>query len=55
MARTQKAYNFTTGNFDNLVGYTFVSGAVYAAKDLLFPIPTSEMNSNKNLVQNTGY
>jgi len=55
MVRTRKAYNFTTGNFDNLIGYTFVSGAVYAEKDLVFPIPTSEMHSNKNLVQNPGY
>ncbi len=55
MARTRKAYNVTTGNIVNLIGYSFVSGAVYKEKDLLFPIPTSEMNSNKNLIQNTGY
>lgn len=55
MARTKKAYNLTTGNIEDLIGYVFVSGAVYAEKDLVFPIPTSEMNSNKNLVQNPGY
>jgi starch-binding outer membrane protein, SusD/RagB family len=55
MARTRKAYNLTTGNIEDLLGYEFVSGAVYAEKDLLFPIPTSEMNSNPNLDQNTGY
>ena len=55
MARTRKAYNLTTGNIEDLIGYAFVSGAVYAEKDLLFPIPTSEMNSNKNLIQNPGY
>jgi starch-binding outer membrane protein, SusD/RagB family len=55
MARTRKAYNVYTGDIVDLLGYVFVSGAVYAEKDLLFPIPTSEMNSNPNLVQNTGY
>ena len=55
MARTRKAYNVYTGDIVDLIGYTFVSGAVYAEKDLVFPIPTSEMNSNPYLVQNTGY
>jgi starch-binding outer membrane protein, SusD/RagB family len=55
MARTRKAYNVTTGNIVDLLGYQFISGAVYAEKDLLFPIPTSEMNSNKNLIQNKDY
>ncbi len=55
MVRTRKAYNVTTGSFDNYVGHAFTYGPVLKEKDLLFPIPTSEMNSNKNLVQNTGY
>ena len=55
MARTRRAYNLTTDSVEDLIGYVFVSGAVYAEKDLLFPIPTSEMNSNPNLIQNPGY
>jgi hypothetical protein len=55
MARTRKVYNLTTGAFDNYVGHQFTYGPVLGEKDLLFPIPTSEMNTNPNLVQNTGY
>jgi starch-binding outer membrane protein, SusD/RagB family len=55
MARTRRAYNLTTNSVEDLLGYEFVSGAVYAEKDLVFPIPTSEMNSNTNLIQNPGY
>lgn len=55
MARTRKVLNLSTGGFDDYVGHKFTYGPVLGEKELLFPIPTSEMNNNKNLVQNTGY
>ena len=55
MVRTRKAYNVTTGNFDDYVGHAFTYGPVLKEKDLLFPIPTSEMDNNLKLIQNTGY
>ena len=55
MVRIRKVLNLRTGNFDDYVGHEFVSGPVLTERELLFPIPTSEINNNKNLVQNTGY
>jgi hypothetical protein len=55
MVRLRKGYNVATGNFDDFVGHAFAYGPVLAEKDLLFPIPTSEIHNNKNLVQNPGY
>lgn len=55
MARTRKILNLETGNFDNYVGHKFHYGPTLKERELLFPIPTSEMNNNKKLVQNSGY
>jgi hypothetical protein len=57
MLRLRKAYNFTTKNFDNLVGYKFFdNGATVAEKHLLLPLPTSEMKNNPKLTPNNpGY
>ncbi|MDR1408647.1 MAG: RagB/SusD family nutrient uptake outer membrane protein [Tannerella sp.] len=55
MARTRKALNLTTGEFDNYVGHTFTYGSTLGERELLFPIPTSEMKNNKKLTQNAGY
>jgi hypothetical protein len=55
MVRLRKAYNFTTGSFDDFVGHKFVYGPTLSEKDLLFPIPVSEIQNNKNLTQNLGY
>lgn len=57
MLRRRKAYNFATKGFDNFVGYKLVeSGAVLGDKNLLFPLPTSEMQNNPNLKPNNpGY
>ena len=55
MARTRKVLNLTTGNFDNYVGHKFTYGPGLTERELLFPIPTSEINNNKNLLQNSGY
>lgn len=55
MARTRKVLNLKTGAFDDYVGHQFTYGPILQEKDLLFPIPTSEINSNENLNQNLGY
>ncbi|MDR1919142.1 MAG: RagB/SusD family nutrient uptake outer membrane protein [Tannerellaceae bacterium] len=55
MARTRKALNLTSGEFDNYVGHTFIYGPTLKERELLFPLPTSELNNNKKLVQNPGY
>lgn len=55
MVRLKKAYNVTTGNFDNFVGHKFTYGPVLQERDLLFPIPTSEKQNNSKLIQNSGY
>lgn len=55
MARTRKVLNLSTGDFDDYVGHKFTYGPSLSEKELLFPIPTSEINNNKNLVQNSGY
>ena len=55
MVRLRKAFNVTTGNFDDFVGHEFVYGPTLTERELLFPIPTDELRNNENLVQNTGY
>jgi hypothetical protein len=55
MARTRRALNMTTGEFDSYVGHTFTYGPVLGERELLFPIPTSEMKNNRMLTQNPGY
>lgn len=55
MVRTRKVLNLETCNFDDFVGHKFSYGPILGEKELLFPIPTSEMNNNKNLIQNLGY
>ncbi|AWW29705.1 RagB/SusD family nutrient uptake outer membrane protein [Echinicola strongylocentroti] len=55
MVRLRKAFNVTTGQFEDYVGHQFVYGPVLKERELLFPIPTAEIRNNPNLVQNTGY
>ncbi|MCE7058739.1 RagB/SusD family nutrient uptake outer membrane protein [Dyadobacter sp. CY343] len=55
MVRLRKAFNVTTKKFDNYVGHKFSYGPTVTARELLFPIPTSEMRNNTNLKQNEGY
>jgi len=55
MVRLRKAYNLNTGKFDNFIGHQFTYGPTLAKKDLLFPIPQSELRVDKNLTQNPGY
>ena len=57
MARTRKVMVLATGDFDDYVGHQFTYGTnlKLSQRELLFPIPTTEMNNNKNLKQNFGY
>ena len=57
MVRRRKVYNETTNGFDNFVGHKFPdNGATLSEKNLLFPLPTAEMQNNPNLTpQNPGY
>lgn len=55
MARLRKAFNVKTKTFDNYVGHKFSYGPTLTDRELLFPIPTSEMRNNTNLRQNNGY
>lgn len=55
MVRLRKAFNVTTGSFEDFVGHQFVYGPTLTERELLFPIPTDELRNNVNLVQNPGY
>ena len=57
MVRWRKAYNTETNILEDFVGHNFsyLPNKALTARELLFPIPTSEMQNNPNLVQNTGY
>ncbi len=55
MVRLRKAFNVTTKQFEDYVGHKFTYGPVVTARELLFPLPTSEVRNNTNLKQNTGY
>lgn len=56
MLRLRKVYNESTNGFDNFVGHINKSvNQPLQTKNLLFPIPTSEIRNNPNLTQNTGY
>jgi hypothetical protein len=55
MVRLRKAFNVTTGEFEEYVGHTFVYGPTLSERELLFPIPDAELRNNENLTQNPGY
>ncbi|SDD91923.1 Starch-binding associating with outer membrane [Pricia antarctica] len=57
MARWRKAYNPATNILEDFVGhtYTYLPNKALTERELLFPIPTSEMQNNPNLTQNPGY
>lgn len=55
MIRTRKGFNVSDGTFEDFVGHQFAYGPTLTARELLFPIPTSEILNNGNLIQNTGY
>ncbi|MDF2514752.1 MAG: carbohydrate-binding protein SusD [Sphingobacterium sp.] len=55
MVRLRKAFNLTTKKFENYVGHKFSYGPVLRERELLFPIPSTDILNNKNLLQNPGY
>ena len=55
MVRIRKGYNVATNGFDDYVGHKFSYGPVLKQRELLFPIPTSAIQTNKNLTQNPDY
>lgn len=55
MVRTRKVLILSTGGFDEYVGHKFIYGPVLGERELLFPLPTNEVNNNRNLKQNKGY
>jgi hypothetical protein len=55
MARTRKAYNFSTKTFNEYVGHKFSYGPTLTERELLFPIPSAEIRNNPKLKQNIGY
>lgn len=54
MVRLRKAFNVSTKQFDDYVGHKFSYGPTLTSRELLFPIPTSEVLNGK-LTQNAGY
>jgi hypothetical protein len=55
MIRTKKAFNVTTRNIVNIIGYNAPShpeGHAFEEDDLLFPYPLREKRLNPNLVRN---
>ncbi len=55
MVRLRKVLNITNGQFDAFEGHKFTYGPVLSKRELLFPIPTVEINNNSNIDQNPGY
>jgi hypothetical protein len=58
MVRIRKGFNVTTRNFDDFVGYHPVylpADRTMTERELLFPIPTADIQNNTNLEQNDGY
>jgi hypothetical protein len=55
MVRLRQVLNVTTGNFEAFVGHKFTYGPTLSERELLFPFPTTEINNNKNIIQNKGY
>lgn len=57
MARWRKAYDPVANTLEDFVGhtYTYLPNKALTERELLFPIPTSEMQNNPNLEQNSGY
>jgi len=57
MVRTRMAYDAKNNVFVPLVGYVFPNAVstTFATKNLLFPLPQSEIQANPKLTQNQGY
>ena len=58
MVRVRKALDVTTGNFVDFVGYNppyLSASTVLGTRELVFPIPYTELQNNPNLEPNEGY
>lgn len=55
MLRTRKVRNDVTKEYDDFIGHKNVFGATFQEKNLLFPIPLREIQTNPNLIQNPGF
>ena len=57
MVRTRMAYDTKNDQFVPLVGYVFPYGSniTFQDKNLLFPLPQTEIQANPKLTQNAGY
>lgn len=55
MLRTRLIRDDISGDYVNFIGYTTNWGKTYSESQLLFPIPLREMQTNPNLIQNSGY
>jgi hypothetical protein len=55
MVRLRKAFNLSTKQFDEYVGHKFSYGPVLTERELLFPIPSVELQNNPNLIPTKGY
>lgn len=53
--RTRKAYNLGTGHFEDALSYKNESGVTFNEQYLLWPIPQTEIDANRKLVQNVGW
>jgi len=58
MVRIRKALDVTTGNFVDFIGYHppyLPAGTALSARELVFPIPYTELQNNPNLEPNEDY
>lgn len=55
MIRNRQIRDDATGNYVNFIGYTTNWDKTYTETQLLFPIPLREIQTNSNLIQNSGY
>ncbi|MBC6365963.1 RagB/SusD family nutrient uptake outer membrane protein [Algoriphagus sp. AK58] len=55
MVRTRKVRNDVTKQYDDFIGHRNVFGATFQERNLLFPIPLREIQTNPILTQNTGF
>src|SRR5699024_12756202 len=55
MGRIRKAYDRETKEFDDDVGHTCIYGPTLTERELLYPIPASEIRNNESITQNEAY
>lgn len=55
MVRLRIAYDLKENMFTSFIGHKNVNGYTLTEKNLLFPIPDSEISNNSQLTQNPGY